>query len=59
MNNEVYTLEWSRDAKEFRVVKVPRPTDARWCLYENYWDAHAVAARWNEALRRHYNESAA
>ena len=27
MNNEVYTLEWAREAKEFRVVKVPRPTD--------------------------------
>ena len=59
MNDWVYTVEWSSQAKEFRVVKVPRPTDVRWCLYENYRDAHAVAARWNEALRRHYNESAA
>ena len=55
MNDWVYTVEWSKEAKEFQIVKVPRPGDAGWCMYENYWDAHAVAVRWNEALRRHYN----
>jgi hypothetical protein len=57
MNGWVYTLEWSLEAKEFRVLKVPRPSDARWCHYENYCDANAVAVRWNEALRRHYKSS--
>jgi hypothetical protein len=57
MDGWVYTLEWSSEAKEFRVVKVPRPSDTRWCHYENYRDAHAVAVRWNEALRRHYKSS--
>jgi len=50
MNDWVYTVEWSRDAKEFRVVKVPPPRHVGWCLFENYWDAHAVTVRWNEAL---------
>jgi hypothetical protein len=53
--DQVYTVEWSREAKEFRVVKVPRPKDARWCLYDNYLDADAVAVRWNRALQRHYS----
>jgi hypothetical protein len=53
--DEVYTVEWLQEAKEFRVVKVPRPRQAGWGRYENYWDAYAVMVRWNEALRRHYN----
>jgi hypothetical protein len=55
MKDQVYTVEWSREAKEFRVVKVAQPKDGGWSLYDNYWHAHAVAVRWNEALRRHYS----
>jgi hypothetical protein len=54
-NNQVFTVEWSPQARAFRVVKVPRPSDARWCQYENESDAFAVAIRWNDALRYNHN----
>ncbi len=53
--DQVFTVEWSASDREFRVVKVPRQNDAKWCQYEDESDALAVARGWNDDLRRRYS----